>query len=371
MCCSGRAPPWLLLLAAAARGQPVPMQTLPQAGLCSAIVGSPVIKQTHHDGLDPVQIINSAFRLPAGTITSWQLFNHGAAAPISLQAWRPVDDARSFQLVCHYDTFLIPGAQTIELLPPQGACDVEDGDSIGWWQSGGSVTGGIAYVSEPATDWDPGCATQKADKACATDPHKPECQCSVCNNRYDGVLWLYPQSRTAVGDKLSMNGCGIRTYSVSVEVSSECFAMDWGFKFLASLIGMAALYLGAGLAYNSQRGMAGHPHQAGWLHATALVQDGLAFVRAQGRKAPGRGARGESKQMPLLREGGDGGSDHKSSTKETRRGEKPKSGESKTRKKERSTTKEEKSKGRSQEVSEESASAKSKNAGGRWVHVPG
>lgn len=158
-------------------------QQQPTAGLCSSIEGNPVVPQTQHDGTAPVQIINSAFFLPAGTITSWTLFNHGAAAPISLQAWRPSDDARSYRLLCHYDTILTPGQQTIQLVPPQGSCEVEDGDSIGWWQSGGSAVGGIAYHSEKATDWDPGCATQKADASCATAPKKVECQCPVCNNR--------------------------------------------------------------------------------------------------------------------------------------------------------------------------------------------
>ena len=67
------------------------------AGLCSDSVGPPTVKQTLHDGSSPVQIIDAYnFVLPAGVIESFTLYNHGAAAPITLQAWRAVGDARTF-----------------------------------------------------------------------------------------------------------------------------------------------------------------------------------------------------------------------------------------------------------------------------------
>jgi len=375
----------LLLAKPACEGQgavPAAGGVAPQPGVCSSIAGSPIAKQVLHDGTAPVQIINSAFRLPAGTITSWTLFNHGAAAPISLQAWRPVDDARSFQLVCHYDTMLIPGAQTIQLVPPQGTCDVEDGDSIGWWQSGGSAVGGIAYVSEKATDWDPGCEKQRTDTACFTAPHKPECACPVCNNRYGGVLWLYPQARTADGGKLSMNGCGLRTYSVAVEVSGECFARDWGSDFIATLLGLAALYVLGGYAYSAQRGAEGHPHQGGWLHAAALVQDGLAFVRARGRQRGGGGGGGSSsRHTPLLSQSRGGGGGSNSDGRASGGDSSGKSGSnakdsSKKKKEQRGSRKDEKHnssrerKGREDHDPPSDVESTAGGERGRWVHIP-
>ena len=354
-------PPRLTLLAAywgALRGA--------DGGLCSSTVGAPPAPHTAHDGGDPVQIIDRSFVLPAGTITDWQLYNHGAAAGITLQAWRPIGDARTFELVCTMDATLKAGLQTI---PISGVgCDVEDGDSIGWWQKGGSVTGGIAIAT---TVWDPSC-----------NPKTPRAQCKVCNNAYNGALWVYPSPATTLGGRFTAEGCGPRTYSVSVTMAGECFAWTGGAEFVAIVIGVAALYLGVGMGLRRRQGAQSWqealPHQRQWLQLLGLVQDGVVFARSRARGQ--RGAAAAGLEAPL-RSAGDRQERGGRSSREQRPvkgGEDSRGKEKKSKGKKRAKEK----RGSSPSSAAPPASAPAPAAaaapasgtaagdGGRWVHIP-
>lgn len=121
------------------------------AGLCSGAFGADPVPRTLHDGSAPVQIIDRRVSLQAGTVESWTLHNWGAPAPITLQIWRTVG-LRKFRLVCAMDITLKAGLQTIPYAV--GGCDVEEGDSIGWWQKDGSAVGSIGIDN---ADWLPSC----------------------------------------------------------------------------------------------------------------------------------------------------------------------------------------------------------------------
>eukprot|EP01052_Picozoa_sp_SAG31_P013264 SAG31_NODE_794_length_12043_cov_7.416192_8_plen_388_part_00 len=243
-----------------------------QAGLCSSTLGrDPVLPETAHDGGVPVQIVDRTFRLPAGTVDSWTLYNFGAAAPITLQVWREVG-LRKFALVCTTDAMLKPKLQTI--LDATGGCAVEEGDNIGWWQPSSAV-GGIGIDQDR---WDPGCKA-----AYAKDRNVV---CPQCTEAYQGVLWDYPKpAKAAIGEVFAAKGCGPRRYAVSVSVSGECFACAWGCHFLGVVLLGSAIYLVVGMELERRKGAGPSwrdrlPHHTQWLELYGLVQDGWRFAEA-------------------------------------------------------------------------------------------
>jgi hypothetical protein len=124
---------------------------------------------------------------------------------------------------------------------------VEDGDSIGWWQSSGSTVGGIGFSATTKSGWDPACTALYAKDKTA--------ECLACTSEYRGVMWDFPvPKKAALGEEFPAKGCGPRKYAVSVSVSGECLACAWGCHFLAGAIAAAGLYLGVGMELERRKG---------------------------------------------------------------------------------------------------------------------
>ena len=139
----------------------------PAASQCSAVAGSPSIGPlaTHDGALGLIVVDVGQGRLPAGTVTSWKLYNWGASNDISLQVWRP-GGKNEFTLVCETKTTLEAGPKVLTIAASPG-CDTEDGDFLGWYQKGSA--GKIAApVGGIAAD------TMKCDAACVGEGH-PGC----------------------------------------------------------------------------------------------------------------------------------------------------------------------------------------------------
>ena len=263
-----------------------------RAELCGGDFGMvPVAAgQSLHDGGPTLIIVDTSSRLAAGTVASFTLHNWGAAAPITMQIWRPAGGKR-LRLVCETAATLKAGMQTI---PAAAGCTSEEGDVLGWWQLAGGAVGSIS-----------------ADQIVA------EADASVCRSVGSGVVWndYHTGAAVPVGGTFDVFGCGQRNYAVSVHVSGECLACAWGCHALAIAALLAALYLGVGVAVRRGRGSpAGRggeslmemlPHQKQWRALWALVVDGVVFVRAAG--AGRGGARVGALRTPLTAAVGESG----------------------------------------------------------------
>jgi hypothetical protein len=212
------------LLACAGRAPPASAQ------LCSSDFGTvPVTtKQTLRDTALKLIMVDTSEKLPAGTVASFTLHNSGAAAPISLQIWRPAA-TKTLMLVCDTKATLKAGLQTIDAEP---GCEIEDGDVIGWYQEGGGVVGGISADQ----------IIQEADATmCSSVYHKFK------DNFPVGVVWKYCGlpghdapgcPLVPVGGRFDVEGCGSRKYVLysvqytAAPVRSESTEIDFRYTYM-------------------------------------------------------------------------------------------------------------------------------------------
>ena len=129
-------------------------------------VGHSVIKKAAVDAAEYLTVIDLQMQLPSGVISEWHVHNHRTtAAPMKLQAWRPIGKYQ-FQLVCENAVTLGPGGQNIGV---DGSCAVNAGDYAGW-----SFQTGAGMVSVDTASCDAGCTA-------STQNPKPDCRTNRCN----------------------------------------------------------------------------------------------------------------------------------------------------------------------------------------------
>lgn len=209
------------------------------------------------DGATGLTVIDPGIVLPGGVIGRVRIYNHDTTtSQISIQAWRPVDD-KHFTLVCANTVSMAPGHNDAAI----PGCYASSGDVLGWFTNGK----GLISVDNA------GC-----DASCDLPGAAPGCNgCSGCNAKYKGVLWTrWPGVATPVGKTVEIVGCGVRKYSIQVDV---CWSA--GASFVALVLVVGASYFGIGVAVMHQRGArtwpALVPHHDHWLSLLGLVRSPL------------------------------------------------------------------------------------------------
>ena len=166
------------------------------------------------------------------------------------------------------------------------------------------------------------------------------------------------------------------------------FLSEWGPQFLMFTFLAAGAYLGGGGAYRFHklgvRGLDVVPHQSFWIELRGLVEDGVAFARAGGKR---RARSGSSRAGTYVAVPDATGGDKKSGRRSARKDSDSKGAEAKEKRQKREKKDAEKKSDKadraergfipapgpapSPAATASSASASTASGGGgRWVHVP-
>ena len=232
----------------------------------------------------------------AGTAAEWKLFLRQTAG-----LWQDADKwvhctappcgademAPNYSILDQLETCRTGGVFIFKVLWPKGDNSGAEPSHNIWRQSSNPLkvgpTEGYVPIDVQRPERDFGGLTYGMSK----NNH----QAALCNKCDPGNWW---HALGAVAGPCGAKFPGADCTDVA-ELWAEC-GSDWGWPFIAFVLGAGAVYVGAPVSLATRtrgapRGelLAAHPHYQQWMQVHAMVHDGVAFVRGGAGRRGGRG----------------------------------------------------------------------------------